>query len=183
LAQEALARTRGSSTSLEIIAFPIVAAIVIRDAPDSRAPPRYNNGFIHVAADFSSREAPRSENRRSAFRALLSRLCVKTSSVQLIRTRTSDEAGEVDRITSVISVASSYVQSRGDVGRPRSGREIRNPRRRDRRDATRARTGRTNIHGYLSTIYYIIYSFSLALGDDPLTQYANVCAIDSIVCK
>lgn len=35
---------------------------------------------------------------------------------------------------------------------------------------------------YLSTIYYIIYSLAL-LGDDPLTQYVNVCAIDSIVCK
>lgn len=35
---------------------------------------------------------------------------------------------------------------------------------------------------FCPTIFYIIYSLAL-LGDDPLTQYVNVCAIDSIVCK
>lgn len=38
-------------------------------------------------------------------------------------------------------------------------------------------------HIFLSdNIFYIIYSLAL-LGDDPFTQYVNVCAIDSIVCK
>lgn len=35
---------------------------------------------------------------------------------------------------------------------------------------------------FCSTIFYIIYSLAL-LGDDPFTQYVNVFAIDSIVCK